>query len=170
MEGRVFDELILEVVAICLIGGIILSWISWRLIRWIAGKLYFHWRSRRSGVLFRDVDGLIEEVRWGCFRIMGKELHKDIRCVVRDPSPWTDRRGHVLDEEMITGVWDQAIDILVIGIGIDGAVQCPKEVQNRVRERGIREIVIAPTVEACRIFNGYIRSGKRAALLAHGTC
>lgn len=170
MEGRILDELILEVVVICLIGGIIGSWITWKLIRWSAGKLYFLWRSRKAGILFQDKDGFIEEVRWGWFRIAGKEFQKDVRCVLREPSPWTDRRGHVLDETMITGVWEQAVEVLVIGVGIDGAVQCPEDVQKRVRERGIRELVVAPTAEACRIYNSYIKSGRRAALLAHGTC
>lgn len=170
MEGRIFDELILEVVVICLTGGIILSWIAWKLIRWGGGKLYFLWRSKKAGVLFQDKDGVIEEVRWGCFRIAGKEFQKDIRCLVRDPSPWTERRGHVLDETMITGVWEQAVEVLVIGLGIDGALQCPEGLQKRVRERGISEIIVAPTVEACRMYNSFIRSGKRAALLAHGTC
>lgn len=170
MEGRILDELILEVVVICLVGGIILSWIGWKLIRWIAGKLYFQWRSRRAGVLLKDMDGLVEEVRWGCFRISGKEFQKDIRCVGLEPSPWTDRRGHILEEAMITGIWNNDIEILVIGLGIDGALQCPKEVQDRLRERGIHEIVVAPTIEACRMYNSYVRSGKRVALLAHGTC
>ncbi|HOT28407.1 MAG TPA: MTH938/NDUFAF3 family protein [Candidatus Ozemobacteraceae bacterium] len=170
MEGRILDELILEVVAICLIGGIILSWIGWKVIRWSVGKLYFLWRSRKAGVLLQDENGIIEEVRWGCFRISGKEFQKDIRCVVHEPSLWTDRRGHVLDEEMITGVWEKDIEVLVIGLGIDGALQCPLDLQDRLRKRGIREIVAKPTVEACRIFNSYIKSGRRAALLAHGTC
>lgn len=170
MEGRILDELILEVVAIYLIAGIIISWIGWKLIRWAAGKLYFFWRASRSGVLLEDPEGLVEEVRWGCFRISGKDFQKDIRCVGREPSSWADRRGHLLEEDMITGVWDQKLDVLVIGLGIDGAVQCPKIIQDRLRERGIPEIVVAPTVEACRMYNTYIRSGKRVALLAHGTC
>lgn len=170
MEGRILDELILTVVVIYLLAGIVAFWISWKLVRWSVLKIYFLWRSRRAGTLLLAPDGPVEEVRWGYFRVSGKEMWKDIRCIGREPSPWMDRKGHLLEEGMITGIFDRNIEVLVIGLGIDGAVQCPQQLLESIRKRGIKEVFVLPTVEACRTFNELVSAGKNTALLAHGTC
>lgn len=170
MEGRIFEELLFKIMAIYLIAGIIVAWIGWKLIRWSVMKIYFLWRSSRTGTVLLDPDGPVEEVRWGFFRISGKEMQKDVRCIGRVPTPWTDRKGHMLTEEMITGIFDANIEVLVIGLGIDGAVRCPQKLIEYIRERGIQEVIALPTGEAGQKFNELVRAGKNTALLAHGTC
>jgi len=162
--------MIFTILAFYAIAALLGIWLAVKLLKWLMMKLFFICRSYQTGVLIRCPEGPVEELRWGVFRISGKEMNKDIRCIGREPTPWMDRKGHLLSEEMITGVWDQPLDVLVLGMGIDGAVRCPPEVVERLKARGIPEILVLPTQEACLRFNERIKAGSRAALLAHGTC
>ncbi|MGD9030258.1 MAG: Mth938-like domain-containing protein [Anaerolineae bacterium] len=123
-----------------------------------------------------DPRGPIERFSWGRFVIDGEEhstnagVGKDIRVVGKDVSPWRERKGHALKKSMITGVYDRDIDVLIIGIGVHGALECPKKVERAIREHGIHELIVQPTPQACATYNELFRQGKRVALLAHGTC
>jgi hypothetical protein len=85
-------------------------------------------------------------------------------------SAWKERKGHLLTPEMITGVYGQGIEVLVIGIGAQGMIECPAEVEAAIRAAGIGELILALTPEACERFNELVAAGRHAALLAHGTC
>lgn len=129
--------------------------------------------------LFKDLAGPVEELRWGEFVVNGQTHSgvaedrvgkgKDIRVVGKKVTRWKEREGHRLEKSMITGIYDEHIDVLVIGNGIDGAIWVPDEVRQDVARRGI-ELIVKRTVEACRTYNELYRQGKRVALLAHGTC
>ena len=129
---------------------------------------------------FEDAAGPIERCAWGLF-VIGGETHSyedgervgagtDIRVIGEEVTRWKKRKGHRLKKSMITGVYDQGIEVLVIGNGVSGAVEVPDKVQRDIEKHGIREVVIERTPQACRIYNKLYRKGKRAALLAHGTC
>jgi len=130
--------------------------------------------------LFQDKAGPIERFSWGMFVIRG-ETHgegaegrmgagKDIRLIGKKATPWKERKGHRLKKSMITGVYDEDVDILVIGVGVSGCVEVPDKVRRDVADHGIAELAIERTPEACRTYNRLCRKGKRVALLAHGTC
>lgn len=129
---------------------------------------------------FRDDEGPVERFTWGAFVIRGKQhsgsgeerigAGKDIRVIGDKVSRWKERKGHRLKKSMITGVYEEDIDVLVIGIGAEGAIEVPDKVKRAVAEHGIDEIRIERTPEACRIYNKLYHKGKRVALLAHGTC
>lgn len=133
-----------------------------------------------AAVLFEDPRGPIERFTWGLFVVRGVEhgetesgrvgAGKDIRIVGDCVSRWRERKGHRLKKSMITGVYDEDIETLVIGTGVEGAVEVPEKVSEAARGHGICQIVVARTPEACRRFNELARAGKRVALLAHGTC
>jgi hypothetical protein len=112
----------------------------------------------------------------GAFVINGEEhstaggVGKDIRLVGDEVSAWRERTGHKLKRSMVTGVYDRNIDILVIGLGVHSAIECTEEVEKAIRERGIRELILQPTPQACATYNELFRQGRRIALLAHGTC
>ncbi len=135
--------------------------------------------------LFSDPKGPIERFWWGNFVIAG-ELHghtdkgrvgagKDIRIVRGRVTPWKDRKGHRLKRSMITGVYVGDVgdvgdvDVLIIGNGLDGAVEVPDKVRRAIAEHGIPELIVERTPEACRVYNKLSRKGRRVALLAHGT-
>jgi hypothetical protein len=127
--------------------------------------------------LFSDPEGPIEEFSWGKFTVLG-QVHsdhgdgvgKDIRLIGTSVTEWKERKGHTLRPDMITGVFHQGIDVLVIGIGVDSAIQVSEETQKTVKEQGIGKLLLLPTPEACKKYNALLRKGQKVALLAHGTC
>ncbi len=122
----------------------------------------------------------IERFSWGRFDIEGREhsenghgivgAGKDIRLVGRDVSEWRERQGHRLRRSMVTGIYHQDIDTLVIGIGVESRLKVPKKVIKAIHRRGIERVILRPTPKACKTYNRLFRKGKRVALLAHGTC
>ncbi len=127
--------------------------------------------------MFEDNEGPIQRFEWGRFTIDGTihgEGHlgvgKDIRLVGETVTEWAERKGHTLTPKMITGVYHLALEVLVIGNGVDGALTCPPDVLDEIRQRGIRDVRVAVTPDACGLYNGLFREGRKVALLAHGTC
>lgn len=126
--------------------------------------------------MFEDPTGPIEHFSWGKFVIEGEEhsttvgVGKDIRLVGEEVSAWRERKGHKLKPSMITGVYDREVDVLVIGVGVYGAITCPERVREAVRGHGISELIVEETPEACATYNALFWEGRRVALLAHGTC
>jgi hypothetical protein len=123
--------------------------------------------------------GPIERFTWGKFVVRGEEhsengrvvgAGKDIRIVGDKVTPWEEREGHKLTRKMITGIYDEGVDVLVIGVGAEKRLECPKRVRKDIRKHGIKRVVLAATPKACKKYNELVNSGKRVALLAHGTC
>lgn len=127
-----------------------------------------------------NLTGPIEHFSWGKFIIQGHEhsegefgkigVGKDIRMIGETVSEWRERKGHELKESMITGVFHQGIDVLIIGNGVSSALQCPRAVVQWIQSQGIGQVLILPTPDACRKYNQLFHEQVRAALLAHGTC
>lgn len=130
--------------------------------------------------MFRDKKGPIEQFSWGSFIISGKEhaktstgkigKGKDIRLIGKKVSKWKERKGHTLDSYMITGVFGLDVEVLIIGVGVEGMLDCPKKVCDYIHDNGIPELILKETPEACMIYNRLYHEGKNVALLAHGTC
>lgn len=130
--------------------------------------------------LFHDAKGPIERFWWANFVISGHNhgytdkgvagAGKDIRLIGAKVTPWEERKGHRLKKSMITGVYEKDIEVLIIGNGVDGAIEVRDKVKRAVAEHGIPELIVEPTPEACRMYNKLYRKGKKVALLAHGTC
>jgi len=130
--------------------------------------------------MFYDPKGPIEHFSWGKFVIIGKEhsktgmgkigVGKDIRIVGKNVSKWKERSGHLLEKDMITGIYGQEINILIIGTGVNEMVECPEKVIKSIKKNGIEKVVLKSTPEACKLYNKNFREGKKVALLAHGTC
>jgi hypothetical protein len=127
--------------------------------------------------MFDDLRGPITHFSWGCFVIQGQAhsdegegVGKDIRLIGENVSEWAERSGHQLKKKMVTGVYDQEVEILVIGIGVESAIEVPKKTQEDIRAHGIPVLELLPTPKACARFNQLFHEGKRVALLAHGTC
>ncbi len=130
--------------------------------------------------MFDDPAGPIEHFSWGKFIIDGVEhsnqsngkagVGKDVRVIGDKVKAWAERKGHRLTPEMLDKLHGKHIDVLVIGIGVNGMMECPEDVKRAVRELGIGELILERTPDACRIYNQLYREGKRVAMLAHGTC
>ena len=130
--------------------------------------------------MFDDSKGPIEHFSWGTYVIQGQQhaktnagkvgVGKDIRLIGREVTAWRERKGHQLTPAMITGVFDCDIEVLIIGIGVYGAVGVPEDVLQAIREKGINRLILERTPEACHTYNALFHEGRRVALLAHGTC
>ncbi|MHB2154878.1 Mth938-like domain-containing protein [Calditrichota bacterium GD2] len=129
---------------------------------------------------YRFSQGPIEEVSWGKF-VIGGRAHfknsdgtltgagKDICLIGKMLSPWRERKGHLLTQDMVRRVASADVDTVIIGNGFDGALQVPDEVKNFLEENG-KTVIIEKTPQACERFNRMFRQGAKVALLAHGTC
>jgi 8-oxo-dGTP pyrophosphatase MutT (NUDIX family) len=134
---------------------------------------------RKIGVV-NDPNGPVEHFSWGKFIICGREhadtetgetgAGKDIRLVNQEVTKWRERKGHQLTHSMITGIYDQGVEVLILGLGVDGAITCPEDVQQAIQAKGISQVILARTPEACSLYNSFFHQGKKVALLAHGTC
>ncbi len=122
----------------------------------------------------------VQWIGWGTFDVCGERhgktetgkvgVGKDIRVIGIEVTEWKERKGHTLAPSMITGVYDKGIQTLVIGIGVEGAIDCSEKVVRTIKQNGIAEVLLQRTPEACRTYSAALRQGKPAALLAHGTC
>ena len=130
--------------------------------------------------MFNDPKGPIEHFSWGKYIIRGNEhsiskknkvgAGKDIRLIGKDVSEWKERKGHRLTPDMITGVDKKDMEILIIGIGVNGDIVHSDDVPNTITEQGIGQVIFEKTPTACKMYNTLYHEGKRVALLAHGTC
>jgi len=130
--------------------------------------------------MFDDPKGPIEKFSWGKYIIRGEEhsqdesgrvgAGKDIRMIGKKVSRWKERKGHLLTEDMITGVLDENVKILVLGIGVDSAVEAPKKLIEWIKDQGIKKVIVLDTPAALRKYNELYRDKEKVALLAHGTC
>ena len=138
--------------------------------------------SPQKAPYMQDPDGPIQRMEWAMFTIDGQRhgwddhaereigAGKDIRLRRGQVSAWRERKGHRLDMEMITGVWDPPPHTLILGSGVYSRLKVPKRVAKAIEERGIAELIVEPTPQACQTYNRLARQGADVALLAHGTC
>ena len=127
--------------------------------------------------MYTDPEGPIERFEWGHFQVDGQThsengegVGKDIFMVGRDVRAWKERKGHRLKPGMVACALAEEIDILVIGIGVNGAIDVTKKTRRAIKAAGVSRLIIEKTPEACAAYNRLVREGARAALLAHGTC
>lgn len=127
--------------------------------------------------MFTDSKGPIERFEWGRFQIDGvvhsmdgEGVGKDIFVVGRVVRPWKARKGHRLKPAMVACAFGEEIDVLVIGIGVNGAIDVTQKTRDAIKAAGIETMIIEKTPEACKTYNRLFKEGRRAALLAHGTC
>ena len=125
----------------------------------------------------KDLDGPIEAFEWGRFQING-HIHsedgegagKDVFVWCGEVFPWSDRKGHRLKPHMVACALAEDIDILVIGIGVHGAIEVTKKTRQAIDAAGVGKLIIQRTPEACTTYNRLFHKGEHVALLAHGTC
>lgn len=126
--------------------------------------------------MFDDPEGPITHFEWASFTING-QVHnteqgvgKDIMLSPAGLTPWKEREGHLLKPKMLKRAVDLHPDVLIVGNGVQGALDVSKKARKYVKEAGIPDLLILKTPDACREYNRQSRQGKRVILLAHGTC
>lgn len=77
--------------------------------------------------------------------------------------------SHKIGDWEIKELLKENPEIIVIGIGQNGAMEVDKEFVDDMRDRNIKAIT-ANTPEAMKIYNEKIKQGKRVNALIHTTC
>lgn len=114
---------------------------------------------------------MIESYSFGRIVIDGKSYNKDIIVTTRGVIPnWWRRQGHKLTVEDLEGYINFNLDVLVIGTGYYGIMRVPEEVIEELKERGVKEVIVKPTKEACKIFNEFLRKKVKVVAALHLTC
>ncbi len=125
--------------------------------------------------MFADPKGPITHFEWATFTIDGqihspeKGVGKDIFLSPEGVNAWHERKGHKLKAGMVRRALALKPEVLIIGNGVEGALEIGKKARQEVEDAGVK-LVVLPTPEACREYNRLYRQGKRVILLAHGTC
>jgi hypothetical protein len=110
----------------------------------------------------------IDSVRFGELEVDGKVYYSDM--VV-----WWDGRvefrikSHVFGIEEFIRILETDPDSIVIGTGISGIVKVPEEVVKAARVSRIK-LFVDVSGNAVDIFNGLVKTGKKAVAVIHTTC
>jgi len=124
----------------------------------------------------KSKNGPIEHFSWGCFIINGEEhssdngVGKNILVHGEKVLKWKKGKGHHLSRSSFDQIKDQEIDILIIGIGVYGAIIVDDDLRRYFMKLGISRVIIDNTPEACDIFNSLLEEDDNLCLVAHGTC
>jgi len=115
---------------------------------------------------------LINSYRFGAIEIGGKRYTTDVVIFPdRVLDGWWRKEGHRLCVEDLSKVLnaDPRPEVLVVGTGYSGLVKLSGEVEEALKDRGIR-LITQPTKEACQTFNRILESGQRVVAALHLTC
>ena len=125
--------------------------------------------------MFADPKGPITNFEWATFTVNG-QVHspeagvgKDIFLSPEGVSAWHERKGHKLKRSMVKRALGLKPEVLIIGNGVEGALEIGKKARKEIEDAGVK-LVVLRTPEACRVYNQLYRLGKHVILLAHGTC
>ena len=112
---------------------------------------------------------MIEEFKFGFFRIQGREYYDDIKIVNGRVKQWGDRKRHTLKVSNLKDILESKPELIIIGSGASGLLEVPHEVMEALQQQNIKA-VIQKTQQACDSFNSAIAENKKVAAIFHGTC
>jgi len=125
--------------------------------------------------MFSDPKGPITRFEWARFTINGavhgteEGVGKDILLCAEGVSAWHEREGHKLKPGMLTRALKLKPEVLLIGTGVDGALEIGKKARAAVEAAHV-PLVAMRTPQACQEYNRLFHLRKKVVLLAHGTC
>ncbi|MEM2250375.1 MAG: Mth938-like domain-containing protein [Candidatus Bathyarchaeia archaeon] len=115
---------------------------------------------------------MIDSYDFGVMVIDGKRYTGDV-IVFPDKvmSGWWRKEGHRIYIEDLKEVFSYKPlpEVLVVGTGYSGLVKVMPEVNEALKERGIK-LIAQPTGEAYKTFNELLKTGKLVAGAFHLTC
>ena len=112
---------------------------------------------------------IIDSYHFGQIVISGRKYSSDVIIFPdRVQGAWHRSKGHQLSLEDIAGIIAESPEVLIVGTGASGLVTVPPEVQKDIESRDIK-LIVAPTSDACNLYNRLSRLQKVVAAL-HLTC
>ena len=111
---------------------------------------------------------MIEEYKFGIFKIDGKEYAYDIK-IADKVRHWPDRDGYDLKIEHVQELIDKKPEILIIGTGANGMLNVPENIKNMLYIHKIK-FFIEKNPKAVELFNQYSKEKKRICAIFPATC
>jgi hypothetical protein len=113
---------------------------------------------------------VIELYNFGKIIINSKEYHSDIIIYKNSiDDKWWRKEGHNLCIDDIKEIINKKPDILIIGTGSFGLMKVPKELIEKIKSSGIKQVIVKKTGEACTEYNKLYKTNKIIAAF-HLTC
>lgn len=113
----------------------------------------------------------IDNYKFGRITIDGNDFTNDVIIFPHQvKSNWWRKEGHNLYLEDLEEVVNEKPEILIIGKGAYGRMQVRKKVKEKLKEKGINEVIDLETAEACEKFNNLVNTGKNVVAALHLTC
>jgi hypothetical protein len=112
----------------------------------------------------------IDAYSFGSMTVNGREFNQDLIIFPeRVVSGWWRKEGHTLSVEDLGKVIKYKPEVLVVGRGASGVMVIPESTQKLLKEKNI-ELIEGTTGEVYKIFNEYIRQGKKVVGAFHISC
>lgn len=113
---------------------------------------------------------MIDSYSFGSMTVKGKTYTTDL-VIFPDKikSDWWRKEGHSLVIEDLDEVIDYNPEILVVGKGVSDYMDVSTSTIDTLKEWGI-EVIDKDTDSACKLFNEYIKKGKKVVGAFHLTC
>jgi len=113
---------------------------------------------------------MIDSYDFGRIVIDGKKYTSDVIIFPnRVMGGWWRKEGHGLHISDLGEVLKEQVEVLIVGTGYSGLMKVPTETKEFMKREGF-ELIIQPTREACKTYNGLVESGKRVIAALHLTC
>jgi len=113
---------------------------------------------------------MIDSYDFGRIVIDGKKYTSDVIIFPnRVMSGWWRKEGHQLYVNDLSEVLKEKVEVLVVGTGYSGLMKVSVETRDFIKKEGF-ELIIQPTQEACKTYNGLVKSGKKVVAALHLTC
>jgi hypothetical protein len=118
---------------------------------------------------------VIDRYDFGTLQLDGKKYYRDVviypngkHRIPRVESDWWRKEGHRLNKADLDGVLRAKPEVLVVGTGYHSCMKLSKEVMEVLKEAKI-EVQVAPTKEACQLYNK-LKDVKKVAAVLHLAC
>ena len=113
---------------------------------------------------------MIESYKFGEIIINGKKYSSDL-IIFEDYiyDSWWRKEGHNLCIEDIKEIINKKPDVLIIGTGSFGLMKVPKELIEKIKSSGIKQVIVKKTGEAYTEYNKLYKTNKIIAAF-HLTC
>ncbi len=113
---------------------------------------------------------LIDDYDFGVMIIRGKVYRRDLiitPAAINDE--WWRLEGHRLQISDVRDYILENVDAVVIGTGYDGLMRVDSDVVKLFKDKG-KEVFIARTRDAVKIYNELVNNGRKVLGLFHLTC
>jgi hypothetical protein len=112
---------------------------------------------------------MIDSYTFGKFIVDGKKYESNIVLLGKQIKKARYLEGHELNLDDIYPLVEFNPGYIIIGTGASGVMPVPKEIEDFIKEKGIK-LIIEKTGDACRTYNSLIAEKKKVAAFLHNTC